>query len=124
MSIYALRPIWAARATNSLMPLLIQRGPILLAVELLEDGAAARERLPAAQRLKGLAWRCEVRRLVGQNPGAQADAEEMLRLAKALDDEQAIAGAWSRLAVIDRELGERTRAKRRMRRAQRAAGPS
>ncbi|MEE2835389.1 MAG: adenylate/guanylate cyclase domain-containing protein [Myxococcota bacterium] len=115
-----LRPIWAARATNSLMPLLIQRGPILLAVELLEDGAAARERLPAAQRLKGLAWRCEVRRLVGQNPGAQADAEEMLRLAKALDDEQAIAGAWSRLAVIDRELGERTRAKRRMRRAQRA----
>ena len=115
-----LRPIWAARATIGLMPLLSLRGPVLLAIELLEQGAAARERLPAEQRLHGLAWRCEIRRMVGQIDGAASDAKEMLRLAKALGEEHAIASAWSRLALIDRDQGDRVRAKRRMKRAQRA----
>jgi predicted ATPase/Flp pilus assembly protein TadD len=116
-----LKPVWAARAAISLMPLLSVRGPILLAVDLLEDGAAARERLPAEQRLHGLAWRCEIRRVVGRIEDAQSDANEMLSLAKALDDERSTANAWSRLAVIDRDLGQRTRAKRRLERAQEMA---
>jgi predicted ATPase/class 3 adenylate cyclase/Tfp pilus assembly protein PilF len=112
-----LNPLWAARAAISLMPLLIYRGPILLAVDLLENGAAARERLPAEQRLKGLQWRCEVRRLVGRPADAMIDGEEMLRLAKALGDEGATANAWSRLAIVDSDLGDRMKAERRLDRA-------
>ena len=107
----------ALRLSSALLPLLLDRGPLVVLARLLDDAVAAADALedgaPTATALaRALADRAEVRVRAGLPTEGLADAERALALAVAADDPRLQATAQLRLGNCHRRLDHATRAMR------------